>query len=452
MRRLLFSLTLLLLAAAVQAQRTQCVKRFIPHPERQACTRAAATRAVVGNPKKYEGEKHGLIILMEFQDVKFNNKNKNGKTFDVHDLWNDIANKENLKNVNGVLVNGSVGDYFRQQSYGQFNLVFDVCGPYTAKNKYAYYGRNIDWGGGNMFDQNPVELIIEGCQAAKKEVNFKDYDWDEDGEVDQVYVIYAGQGEASSDDEDCIWPHSSELSSWDKTLTLQDLKIESYACGNELDNMGKVNGIGTLCHEFSHCLGLCDVYDANTNESVVGYYDLMDSGNYNGDSWYPAGYSSMERYFCGWIEPKEIADLSQADTVAMEPLHLAADAYIIRPFAGSTNYYLIEKRQKASWDKFLPCFTNVATGETVNEKILYWYIEYDKEKWNRNRPNENHDQYGISLIEPNQVPAAIMASEKTAATPQSWYDLQGHRLQGAPVQRGIYVVRLSDGTTRKCIR
>ena len=161
MRKILLSLLLLLMVTAVQAQRIPCANRLkLPYPENK--TRAATRTGSTGIPKKITGEKRGLIILMEFQDVKFNNKNKNGKTFDVHDLWNDIANKENLKNVNGVLVNGSIGDYFRQQSYGQFNLVFDVCGPYTAKNKYAYYGRNKDLGGGYIFDQHPDELLATG--------------------------------------------------------------------------------------------------------------------------------------------------------------------------------------------------------------------------------------------------------------------------------------------------
>lgn len=449
MRRLLLSLTLLLMVAAVQAQRTPCVKRFIPYPDKVKKDRAA-TRAVVGNPKTYTGERRGLIILMEFQDLKFNNKNSNGKTFDVHDLWNDVANKENLKRVNGVLVNGSVGDYFRQQSYGQFNLVFDVCGPYTAKNKYAYYGRNVDWGGGYMFDGKPYELIIEAVNAAKDAVNFKDYDWDDDGEVDQVYVIYAGHGEASYNDPDCIWPHASELEQYGDAPVLQGLTINSYACGNELDPADRVMGIGTLCHEFSHCLGLPDVYDAATGESVVDYYDVMDAGNYNGDSWYPAGYSAFERYFCGWLEPKPINGIDEVGE--LQPLHETPDAYIIRPFEGSTNYWMVEKRAKQSWDKFLPCFTGNATGEAISEKILYWYIDYEKEKWNRNLPNEDHEHYGISLVEADQVPTAIMALEKTSAQPEAWFDLQGHQLQSAPSKRGIYLVRLSDGTTRKCIR
>lgn len=449
MRKTLLSFLLLLTATAVQAQRSYCVKRFLPHPEK-AKTERAATRAHVGNPKTYTGERRGLIILMEYQDVKFNNKNKNGKTFDVNELWNNVANKEGLKNVNGVLVNGSVGDYFRQQSYGLFNLVFDVCGPYTAKNKYAYYGRNVDWGGGYMFDGKPYELIIEAVNAAKNDVNFKNYDWDDDGEVDQVYVIYAGHGEASYDDADCIWPHASELDQFGDTPVLQGLTINSYACGNELDYADRIMGIGTICHEFSHCLGLPDVYDPTTGESIVGYYDIMDAGNYNGEGWYPAGYSAFERYFCGWLEPKPINGIDEVGE--LQPLHEAPDAYIIRPFEGSTNYYMIEKRAKQSWDKYLPCFTESATGEAITEKILYWYIDYDQEKWNRNRPNEDHEHYGISMVEADQVPTAIMASEKTANQPAAWYDLQGHQLQGAPSQHGIYIVRYDDGTTKKHIR
>ena len=449
MNKTLLSIMLLFMMTAVQAQRTKCVHRIIPYPEKEKQDRAA-TRAQIGNPKKYSGERKGLIILMEFQDTKFNDKNKNGKTFDVHDFWNDIANKDGLKNVNGVLVNGSVGDYFRQQSYGQFNLVFDVKGPYTAKNKYAYYGRNKDFGY-KTFDQAPFELIIEAVNAADKEVNFKDYDWDDDGEVDQVYVIYAGHGEASYNDPNTIWPHTSTLEGWlNEKTSLQGLTINTYACGNELDTSDRTMGIGNICHEFSHCLGLPDVYDAATNESIVDYYDLMDSGSYNGDSWYPAGYSAFERYFCGWLEPKAINGLNEVG--ALEPLHLSPDAYIIRPFEGSTNYWMIEKRQKESWDKFLPCFTSNTSGEAITEKQLCWYIDYDKAKWNKNRSNEDHDHLGISIVEPETVPTAIIGSEKTDSKPEAWYDLQGHKLQGEPTQHGIYLVRLNDGTIKKCLR
>ena len=430
---------LLLMSAATHAQRVPCAKGFYPNG-----TPRHATRAEFGKPTQYVGSKRGLIILMEFPNLKFINKNKNGKTFDVHDMWNDVANKENLKAVNGVLVNGSIRDYFVAQSYGKFAIDFDVKGPYTAKNKYAYYGRNVDYGGVS-FDDRPYELIIEACKAADGEVNFKDYDWDEDGEVDQVYVVYAGHGEASYNDPELIWPHESIISGHTGApLTLQGMTIDTYACGNELDSSDRIFGIGTICHEFSHCLGLPDVYDIEYSgeTETPGQFDLMDAGNYNGDGWYPAGYSAFERFFCGWLEPRRVG--SVADVGELQPLHLHPDAAIIEQFEGSTNYYLVENRVKESWDKFLP-----------SHGLIAWHINYDLEVWKLNRVNVDPNNMGITIVDLADVPSygtAISAPEKTDSRPVAWYDVSGRQLKAQPDKAGIYIVRYADGTTQKMRR
>ena len=430
---------LLLMSAATHAQRVPCAKGFYPNG-----TPRHATRAEFGKPTQYVGSKRGLIILMEFPNLKFINKNKNGKTFDVHDMWNDVANKENLKAVNGVLVNGSIRDYFVAQSYGKFAIDFDVKGPYTAKNKYAYYGRNVDYGGVS-FDDRPYELIIEACKAADPEVDFKDYDWDGDGEVDQVYVVYAGHGEASYDDPELIWPHESIISGHTGApLTLQGMTIDTYACGNELDSSDRIFGIGTICHEFSHCLGLPDVYDIEYSgeTETPGQFDLMDAGNYNGDGWYPAGYSAFERLFCGWLEPRRVG--SVADVGELQPLHLHPDAAIIEQFEGSTNYYLVENRVKESWDKFLP-----------SHGLIAWHINYDLEVWKKNRVNVDPNNMGITIVDLADVPSygtAISAPEKTDSRPVAWYDVSGRQLKAQPDKAGIYIVRYADGTTQKMRR
>lgn len=430
---------LLLMSAATHAQRVPCAKGFYPNG-----TPRHATRAEFGKPTQYVGSKRGLIILMEFPNLKFINKNKNGKTFDVHDMWNDLANKENLKAVNGVLVNGSIRDYFVAQSYGKFAIDFDVKGPYTAKNKYAYYGRNVDYGGVS-FDDRPYELIIEACKAADPEVDFKDYDWDGDGEVDQVYVVYAGHGEASYDDPELIWPHESIISGHTGApLTLQGMTIDTYACGNELDSSDRIFGIGTICHEFSHCLGLPDVYDIEYSgeTETPGQFDLMDAGNYNGDGWYPAGYSAFERFFCGWLEPRRVG--SVADVGELQPLHLHPDAAIIEQFEGSTNYYLVENRVKESWDKFLP-----------SHGLIAWHINYDLEVWKKNRVNVDPNNMGITIVDLADVPSygtAISAPEKTDSRPVAWYDVSGRQLKAQPDKAGIYIVRYADGTTQKMRR
>ena len=430
---------LLLMSAATHAQRVPCAKGFYPNG-----TPRHATRAEFGKPTQYVGSKRGLIILMEFPNLKFINKNKNGKTFDVHDMWNDLANKENLKAVNGVLVNGSIRDYFVAQSYGKFAIDFDVKGPYTAKNKYAYYGRNVDYGGVS-FDDRPYELIIEACKAADPEVDFKDYDWDGDGEVDQVYVVYAGHGEASYGDPELIWPHESSISgNTGAPLTLQGMNIDTYACGNELDSSDRIFGIGTICHEFSHCLGLPDVYDIEYSgeTNTPGQFDLMDAGNYNGDGWYPAGYSAFERMFCGWLEPRRVG--SVADVGELQPLHLHPDAAIIEQFEGSTNYYLVENRVKESWDKFLP-----------SHGLIAWHINYDLEVWKKNRVNVDPNNMGITIVDLADVPSygtAISAPEKTDSRPVAWYDVSGRQLKAQPDKAGIYIVRYADGTTQKMRR
>ena len=434
MKKTLLFIILLLMVVTVQAQRVKCAHRFVPYPEKEA---RATTRADAGVPTSYTGDKKGLIILMNFQDVQFTDKNKNGKTFDVNEFWNDIANKEGLKAVNGMLVCGSIRDYFRAQSYNEFTLDFDVKGPYTAKNRYSYYGRNKDYGG-YEFDQNPVELIVEAVNACKDEVNFKDYDWDGDGEVDQVYVVYAGHGEASYNDPDLIWPHESSIDGWGlDELKLQGVKINTYACGNELDPSDRIMGIGTICHEFSHCLGLPDVYNTESGESVVGYYELMDAGNYNGDSWYPAGYSSFERYFCGWLEPKRVGNVDEANALGLQPLTQSPDAAIITRELGSTDYYLIEKRKKESWDSYLPCFTN-----GVDEVTLAWHVNYDLAIWQKNEVNNDPNNLGLVLVPLEDVPGyatGIQTIEKTDDEAGPWYDLQGRQLQGKPTQKGVYI-------------
>ena len=385
-------LTFLPLNAQAQAPRKECgtivAERIFGKPAHRAGTRGQK----VGEPGKFTGERKGLIILMEFPNQKFIRKNNSGKEIDPHALWNDIANKTGLKNVNGIIVNGSIRDYFHDQSYGQFELTFDVMGPYLAKNKYQYYGRNATYANGE-FDQNPAELIVEACEAASKEVKFKDYDWNDDGEVEQVYIVYAGYGEADFHDPETIWPHKSF---------------------------------------FTNRLGA----------PLAGFFDIMDSGNYNGDSWYPSGFSSFERYFCGWLEPKRVKSLAEANVDELRPLHLYPDAYLVSEIEGSTDYFMVENRKKESWDKFLP-----------SHGLIAWHINYDLITWTKNDVNVDPNNMGILVVPLEDVPGygatAIMASERSDRQPVAWYDLNGRSLQAAPQQRGIYIVRYADGSIEK---
>lgn len=373
---------------------------------------------------RYQGEKRGLIILVSFPDQKFGSE-------DPKALWQAVANQEDYSD-NGA--RGSVSDYFRDQSYGQFHLSFDVVGPVETKNPYAYYGTNKDWGQPTgWFDQNVGELVDEVCHVVDDSVHFKDYDWDDDGKVEQIFLLYAGHGENDyySKDSTVIWPHMATLSvdwpGYSEGITLQGVRIDTYACSNEINRKNELEGLGTICHEFSHCLGLPDLYDTKKGTSVLGNYDLMDQGCYCGGGWCPTGYSSYERYACGWLTPDPVED-ARAVT-SLEPLHLQPDVRIYRRSPESADYYLIECREKSSWDSYLP-----------TAGLMAWHIDYDKTVWDENTVNNDPQHLRVERMSLSKVPTDLSAVTRDASDSGIWYDLQWRRLSGRPTQKGIYIL------------
>jgi len=336
-----------------------------------AASRMRAPRKVsIGERTNYTGKKKGIVILMQFTDMKFKAANNREKYY-------DILNKENYSEGS---FRGSVADYFKAQSNGIFELQFDVAGPYTAKNKYSYYGANDSQGN----DMRPDELIVEAVKAADSEVNFSDYDWDGDGEADQVFVVYAGKGEATSGQENTIWPHMYWLAYTNRTVTLDGTKIDTYACSNELTSGGSIDGIGCFCHEFSHCLGYPDFYDVTYQGWFgMGQLDLMDQGSYNGNSFCPAGYTAYEKWMAGWLEPTVLAE----EDVNVDNLLATSEngkAYIMYNDAHEDEFYIIENRQKTNWDSNLP-----AKG------LMITHVDFDKEIWEQNTPNSKVTQADV---------------------------------------------------------
>ena len=250
----------------------------------------------VGEVGSYFGQKRGLIILVNFSNVSFQSSNDSA-------LYVRIANEQNFNEGNFV---GSMYDYFYAQSSGQFELTFDVVGPVTLPKTQSYYGSN-DFQGN---DQHPGEMARKAVELVKDQVeNWSQYDWDNDGYVDQVYFIYAGKGEADGGAANTIWPHAWDLnSSGAGSVSVGNgLRVNNYACGSELQGNGQIEGIGTMCHEFSHCLGYPDFYDTDySGGQGMDAWDLMDYGSYNANGFRPAGYTSYERWLAGWKQPIEL--------------------------------------------------------------------------------------------------------------------------------------------------
>lgn len=330
------------------------------------------------------GERKGLVILVNYKDKKMQHTQAE---------YNDYFNKAGYSDNNCT---GSVRDYFLSQSYGKFSLDFDVMGPVTLSKNLSYYGDNDSDGN----DKHAAEMVAEAVKLAVSGIDLKKYDWDGDGYVDQVYVVYAGYGEHADAPANTIWPHEFELSEAAKyndgpgALTINGVTIDTYACSSELrgSSGNKMDGIGTACHEFSHCLAIPDMYDTSADGENFGMnvWDLMDYGSYNGEDGFgetPAPFTSYERMYCGWLTPVELTqpcNVNDMPAITKEPV-----AYLIRnanpKFPGE--YYLLENHQQESWDAYAP-----AHG------MLVLHVDFNSNAWKQNTVNNVASHQRMTII------------------------------------------------------
>ena len=315
---------LLLSTSSVSAQaRRSCVRQGAE----TVLTRAAETRTV------YQGFARVPIILIAYTDLDFTVENIAAK-------WDAMANQPGYAEHGAA---GCVADYFREQSLGGLELEFDVIGPVTLPHPRKYYGENS-----GDDDRRPRQMITDACDAVADVTDFSRYDWDGDGTADAVLVVFAGEGENQGGPEDAIWPHMSSISH-----TVGGVRIRNYACVSELATGGRQSGFGTLCHEFSHCLGLPDLYPASGNVySLFDQWDLMDGGNYANGGWSPPNYSAFERYLCGWLQFEELDQ--PTGLTELPPLSVEPRAYVLRNEGHPTEYYILENRRQEGFDEYLP--------------------------------------------------------------------------------------------------
>ncbi len=364
----------------------------------QLIARKKASPKYVSRPRKVGGinlAPRGLFILVNFKDTKYQASNSQ-------------AEMNNMMNADTYTYDGSYGSarkYFLDQSNGAYSPIFDVVGPVTLTKDHSYYGKNDS----NDDDMYPGDMIIEACKLADTEcgVDFTLYDNDNDGEVDFVYIIYAGKGEADGGATTTIWPHNWNIESaiYYKSCTykwseckVDGLYINNYACSGELNGQtGNRNGIGTLCHEFSHVLGLPDYYDTDGGNNYKYSYtpeawDIMDYGGYNNDGNCPAGYSIHEKYFFGWATPvnpgstPQILTLNSADKTNYNAYQINASGILQAATYQGVNYY-VENRQQVGWDEYLP-----------GHGLLVWYVNYDQSEWQNNTPNNTEYSPRYTLI------------------------------------------------------
>lgn len=318
------------------------------------------------------GEQRGLIVLVNFSDKAFTNTRDA-----IYRQMNEAGYSDNG-------ATGSARDYFIDQSSEQFKPQFDVVGPVTLDFPCRYYGGN----GADGREPNAETMIFSAVLKASQQglINIADYDNDNDGIVDMAFVIYAGKGEADGGDSNTVWPFMTNMQgnpmfAYQK---INGLSLGVVACAAEYRGDGSFSGIGTFCHEYSHCLDLDDLYDVDYSGGYgMGAFDLMSQGSYLNNGNTPAGYSAFERASVGWLQYNEL-DVPQS--VTLSPLNTSNVAYRIS--SGKENeYFILENRQMQGWDTYLP-----------SRGLMITHIDYDPELWQSNTINDDKDHQHVMLM------------------------------------------------------
>ena len=359
--------------------KTQDVKAFLTvntRPERLAATRGFGGKGSTSF-FPHTGSPRAIVLLVQFANRPF--KVQPRKAFNQYlnsmaDKHQDFGNAENRNT-------GSVKRYFSDMSGGKFKPQFDLYGPITMPKNAAYYGE------GSSSMERYRELVSEACTMMDDSLDFSKYDADKDGNVDLVYIIYAGYGESVSSIDSTLWPKAfvcgTDIKKDGKYVRLAGISNElnghpdvHYSSTSGL----LINGVGLFCHEFSHCMGLPDFYPtvspqwttANDKQDFDAYdnqgmeeWDVMDNGIYLYNGYSPTAYTAWEREKMGWLT---IETLTKEGKVELKSIDEGGKAYRIKNDKNTSGneYYIVENIQAKGWNKKLP-----ASGMMVS------HVEYE---------------------------------------------------------------------------
>lgn len=377
-------------------------KTLSPSKQHRVGTRESA-------PLKCTGSPNVPVLLVQFSDKEFQcdtvmNKNIQHSDANVHAFYDMFCNGSDEADTDYRKTIGSVGyvkQYFSVCSDGQFTPNFEVVGPITLPKSWQYYGKDTS---NNSKDVNLNEFYQEAIKGANQlGIDWKKFDYNNDNIVDFVFFIYAGEGQNSYgtidqikedmvnypednltlDLANLIWP--SERST---TQTIGSMKFGGYGCTNEM-YYTSVDGIGTMCHELSHALGLPDLYDTNYKAFGLDYWDVMDAGNYCYVGRCPCEYSAYERDFMGWRK-LETLSLTEGQTIRIEPIEKGGKGYKLVNPDNASEYYIIENRQCIGFDEYYG-WVSPTPKKTygANVGLLISHVDYVKSSWTSNVVNTN---------------------------------------------------------------
>jgi len=293
-----------------------------------------------------QDDERWLVIIVEFPD----DLSTAGSDYDRADAMLMGAN--------------SAATYFSEISGGRSILTADIQSKiHTAHHNEAAYGR--DTGGerdvGDDSTGGPAGLVEEALTTTFDDVDMSPYDFDNDGWVDRLLVLHTGAAQEDGGSQSSIWSHYAPLS---PGFSVGGKSIGAYTIASFS------SGLGTMIHEMLHMFGAVDLYDVHSaipssDWSGLGAWDIMASGNWNGNGRTPALPTSGTLYLIGANEPLNlpIGALGPVENETYTILPHVASAGTVRIAIAPGEYIWMESRIEQGFDRDLPSHGLLVTHE-----------------------------------------------------------------------------------------
>lgn len=312
-----------------------------------------------------------MVILVSFRDCDF-------KSEDPQADFDSLFNVNGYNKRNGP---GCVAEYFREQSGGLFNMYFDVYGPVKLDTAACPYDNPTE--NTRNYGREQMRNATEQVLKEHPDLDYSQYDWNGDGSIEQVIYINAGLcGNQGSGSFGYIWPNTGSFTT---IRTPDGLRISNYTVSGELWKNKTSCGIGTICHEFTHSLGLPDIYPTTSSAgySVADEWDLMDGGNFTNYGWCPPNYTPMEKMLLGWVTPIELTKPTSVRN--LKSVSEGGEIYRVRH--SDNEWYLLENRQHSGWDYGIP-----------GKGLVVYHVYYEKSVWSGNTVNNDPKKRRFELV------------------------------------------------------
>jgi M6 family metalloprotease-like protein len=299
----------------------------------------------------------GLCILIRFPDVPDTISQS------------EISNFCNLPGYNGFGNNGSVRDYYFDNSRGKLTYTNIVTQYYTAAHNRSYYtDPSIPFG------TRARELIVEALDWLKaRGFDFSQLSSDDAGFVYALNVYYAGP--VVNNWSEGLWPHSWSLPApYDVGGGKKMFDYQISDIGNELT-------LHTFCHENGHMVcDFPDLYDYGGESAGVGSYCIMCWGANDKNPVQICAYLKNE---AGWAT--RLVPVTPGITATLDAAN--NDFYVYAK--NDTEYFIIENREQTGRDTFLP-----------DAGLAIWHVDENGSNSNEQMTPDLH--YECSLEQADQ--------------------------------------------------